>query len=382
MAPRKTYESDFDYNDPFSVSDSPEAAKEAALAELSTNEEEKRGHLVNAAAAHKEHVKEASRDRNWGHSIDSNDPFEGYVDDPSAALEIINAELDKTEKKKTGEAAPELTENEERLAKVFEEGQRIHNRVKDPGSYKYRLLSVAAVEMKKIEQPEDKKERTKAINTELEKAIKDATGGEEPGKYEGDVLAAAQAYLSEILIGDSADFVSIGTTKTIVNPTGQVGKNPKIYKDLVVVRWIEDKTNHVLAFSPRRDTAVYTLVDDSMGDSWRDRFLTAGAIAGKERDKISALNHERHSEFAHHERTFEKVVDRMLEDELSELRTNDTLEPKEKAKRESSISRRLDQLAYYHETLSTKTGANTSTDGQSHRTNVDNINEDDGNDKK
>ena len=380
MGPKHTHE--FDYNDPFSFSDSPEAAKEAASAELSESEEEKRGHLANAAVAHKAYVEETSRDKNWGHRV-PDDPIHGSSDNRETINQSILDDIDRNsqpmeevlepkpeiadtktevktspalpEEEQNAEQDPTLIAKEEHLREVFDMGKQERDSRNEPGSYELRVLSVAATEMKQVDQPEEPKERIKAINTEIEKAIKEATGGEDPGKYEGDTQAAVQAYISELLIGDQARPVMVGTTKTIVNSNGQIGRDPKIYKDLVVVRWIENRVNHVLAFSPRRDARVYFLVDNDNGDSldsgWRHTFLLAGAVNGKERGIVSELNHEHHTEVAHHEKTFEKVVYKMLEDDLKALRTNVALSSTEKAEAESSIAKKIDKLAYYHGAL-------------------------------
>ena len=209
--------------------------------------------------------------------------------------------------------------NREKLQDVYDEAMEIRNRVKDPGNPRYRLMSVAAVELERIEQPADKTERIRKNNEEIAKAIKEAVGEED--KFSGDTGAGVQEFISEILIGGDAESVFIGTTGTIVSGNGQIGEKSDTYKNLVVLRWIKNNVNHVVAFSPREDAAIYTLVDGDMHEGWRRKFLLAGAIDCKERKEMDITNHDR-DQFYVHEKTMEKIVDKIIKAETDIANSN------------------------------------------------------------
>lgn len=290
------------------------------------------------------------KDNNWGHTVDES-PEEGLVpEDPEKIRDGIQKieENEKNYYKKQQEKDPffegatmydkrdvkpayprerlaatkeELAPinqvefiggNRERLQEVYEEAMELRNRVKDPGNPRFRLMSVAAADLERIEQPVDTTERISKNNEEIAKAIKAAVGEED--EYSGDTGAGVQEYISETLIGGDAESVFIGVTGTIVSGNGQIGEKSDTYKNLVVLRWIKNNVNHVIAFSPREEAAIYTLVDGDMNEDWRTKFLRAGAIECKERDEIDVTNHDR-DEFYLHERTMEKVVDRIVKAE-------------------------------------------------------------------
>lgn len=232
----------------------------------------------------------------------------------------------------------------ERLLKeAFEETEKLRELYKDPGNVRYRLLSVYATEMHRIDQSGEPNERIKRNNQEIEKAIKEAYGSEELDKYAADTLAAAQLYLSEVLIGDDADKVSIGTTGTVMNQTGQIATNPESYNNLVVVRWTKNNLNHVVVFSPNEDTGVYALVDDSMGDSWKKEFLKAGAVDGEERKNMIVINHMDHDEWLHHELSIQKLAIKIMAKELEALDSDDWT-PEEQLKIQRSIGAQFTRL--------------------------------------
>ncbi|MBR6505896.1 hypothetical protein IKT18_03655 [Candidatus Saccharibacteria bacterium] len=286
-----------------------------------------------------------------GYTIED-DPVFGFTDDPEkmrkfeAEHPMPEAEVEEAPESEVvinvrESVDEELAENEKRLTAVFERSKEIRDRYKKPGNPRYRLMSVAAADMKRIEQSpmpvgeensaeaeKVKSERIEKNSAEIEKAIRKALGGKELSKdhYAADTLAAAQLYLSEILIGGDADSVSIGNTGTIVSSSGegadkkpQMGMDPDIYKNLVVVRWIKNGINHVVAFSPREDTGVYALVDDSVGNSWREKFLRAGAVEDKERKDMIIVHHKEQSDTFRREKSIEELAFRTLVREKSIL---------------------------------------------------------------
>lgn len=343
----------------------------------------KTGHLVNEAVLQENKGGQDERiNTNYGgYTVDNNDPIQGYVNDPSKVQDYFKSLEDAlpgdlqetvatndTEVATINEEEPEKIESkaekadashefqfsgaekarkDEKLAKVFEKGIGIRDRYKDPGNPRYRLLSVAAVEMETIDQTGEAVDKVKSINKAVEKAAKIAVGEEEMDDYSSDTVAGVQAYIVEDLIGNDANQVSIGTTETIVNSNGQVGKDPEIYKNLVVVRWIKNSINHVFVFSPRKDAAMYALVDDSMGDSWKKTFLMAGAVNGDERREIMSVNHDQSGDGYLHEKTLEKLIDRMMQrKELVVAMEADEMSLEDKAKIHSSISEEYARLAH------------------------------------
>ena len=340
----------------------------------------KTGRSVNRAALY-ENEQEGRRNTNYGgYTVDDDDPIQGYVDpnNPEALREahrmleekeaeerrrkekqqlmasghnLTDALVEEEEPEEVAdevarEVAKEPTEQDRKLAEVFKKGMEIRDRYKDPGNPRYRLLSVAAVEMEPIDQGGEAAEKVNSINKAVEKAAKAAVGGEEMDDYSGDTVAGVQAYIVEDLIGDDADQVSIGTAETIVNPNGQIGKDPEIYKNLVVVRWIKNGTNHVFVFSPRKDAAMYALVDDSMGDSWKKTFLMAGAVNGDERHEIMSVNHDQSGDGYLHEKTLEKMIVRMMQKKEAEVMNTEGMSFENKAKALLSISKEYDRLAH------------------------------------
>ena len=344
----------------------------------------KTGHLVNEAVLqeNKSGQNERINTNYGGYTVDDNDPIQGYVGDPSKVQDYFKSLEDAlpgdlqetvatndTEVATINEEEPEKIESkaekadashefqlsgaekarkDEKLAKVFEKGIKIRDRYKDPGNPRYRLLSVAAVEMETIDQTGEAVDKVKSINKAVEKAAKIAVGEEEMDDYSSDTVAGVQAYIVEDLIGNDANRVSIGTTETIVNPNGQVGKDPEIYKNLVVIRWIKNSINHVFVFSPRKDAAMYALVDnnDSTGDLWKKTFLMAGAVNGDERREIMSVNHDQSGDGYLHEKTLEKIIVRMMEREGQVVTEANEMSLEDKAKIHSSISEEYARLAH------------------------------------
>lgn len=368
--------------DPFFSSDSPEAVQ-AALAGM------KRAKGAN----------EEKDDHNWGYTVNDKDPEQGYSDDPEAIQayaekqideakaeeakpirvvegapegeekqeevkeeEIKDEVLEEAEKVKEEPEAveevkeeepartekpveePELTDGEKRLNEVFEKGQEIRDLYKDPGNPRYRLMSVAAVELERINQIGEAKEKINANNQAIEKAAKEACGENGMDRYGEDTVVAVQTYISENLIGGDADFVSIGTTETLVNNKGQIGKNAETFNNLVVIRWLKHGVNHVMAFSPREDAAFYALVDDSVGDSWRRKFLIAGAVKGEERDNMIIANHDTDG-FFHHERSLEKFSKKIIGKQAEALQNNEYSQ-ENKAEIAKDIAMEYENLAH------------------------------------
>ncbi len=382
-------------NDPFFYSDDPETVSRMAEAELANGKRERNRHLAEAAIANERAQEQASNNTNWGHTIEEDDPIHGFSEDPQIVQEAIkkldeeqaardqlakqkavaekiieaaddvetkpseeaslekeieaeeDVSPDKREKELDDEGNPgeEIREQEERLGTLFKECKEYRERFKNPGKVRYRLLSVSAVEMERIEQSDDSEDRVKKNNEKIEEAVKKATGNDEADEYSGDTLAAVELYISEILVGNDADSVSVGVTETIVSPNGQIGKKPEKYKNLVAVRWIKNGINHVFAFSPRKDAAMYLLVDDSVGDSWKKKFFRAGAVDGEERQELSIMNHKYHDDQFHHEKSLEKVTRRVLEEEAKALRSNE-LSANSKSKIEASIAKQYSLLAH------------------------------------
>ena len=316
-----------------------------------------------------------------GQSFDDDDPIQGYVDpnDPEKMREAqrmleeqeakeqrrregqrfmaLGYEPAKTaaeekmpkevEKETAKEVEKEPTEQDETLHGVFERALAIRDRYKEPGRPSYRLLSVGAAEMKRVEQEGDAKEIVERNNQEIEKAVKTALGSEELDEHAKQVLASIQLYISEGLIGNDSESVSVGATETIVNQNGEIGKDSEKYKNLVVVRWIKNSINHVVAFSPRKDAAIYALVDDSALDSWRDTFVAAGAVAGSEREAVSITRHEQYVDNRTHEKTIEKCMIGILTKE-TQLLASDSIEPKQREKMLNAIKEEYEHLfAYY-----------------------------------
>ena len=349
-----------DPSDPFFFSEDPQVVNEASLAEVSENKNEREKHLGQASVMAKKEGGEHTTN-NWGHTIDHNDPVHGFTEDPetmrkfyqehpeSTSIKTPEAEIpdersetepnQKTEIQAESISTPEqkkaeeileseeykqeLSEQEERLKEVYEKSEEIRDRYKNPGNVRYRLLSVAATDMERISQSTEPNERVKNNNDKIEQAVKKAFGDDKLDKYAKDTLTAVQLYFSEIMIGNDADAVSIGTTETIVSSNGQIGKKPETYRNLVVLRWIKKGCNHVVAFSPKEDTGLYALVDDSVGNSWRNKFLMAGAVNGDERKELFVMNHEEHDEFYHHEKSYERIVERMIKKENEALDSNE-----------------------------------------------------------
>lgn len=368
---------DSNTDDPFFVSDNPEDARDAILKELGGEEDsDRKKHLVDVVKANYD----SDNGKDWGHTIDSDDPIHGYSDNPDTINQFALDEIDRVESARANSITPEDVlpepeeidtsseskiedngkgiergvtteedkEQKERLEKVFRECVDIRAQYKNPGHASYRLLSVAATKMERIEQPDDRKERTKVINAEIKKAAEKAVGEETLGKYEGDIVAGVQAYVSEILIGENADSVSIGTTGAVINANGQIGTDPEKYKNMVVIRWVQGKMNNVFVFSPRRDAGLYVLADGSMNNkAWRRKFLMAGSVNGEDRREVSKMKHELQDDEAHHERSLENVVNRMLDMQRESISDMD-LSIEEKAQIEREISSKRDQLAYAH----------------------------------
>ncbi|MBR3132174.1 hypothetical protein IKG33_02080 [Candidatus Saccharibacteria bacterium] len=315
-------------------------------------------------------------DNNWGHTIDD-DPIQGYSDDPDVLRKFLEEEdrrrVTKAEKFDDSEPIgfepvpaiendelltkiPEIEKNaprneligqSEALEAIYREAMELRQRFKDPGQARYRLMSVAAVELEKIDLPKEADEKKKVISEEIERAAKVATGDEELDDYSADMMAGINMYLSERLIGGDADTFSIGITEPIVSSNGQIGKNLNVdYKNLVVMRWVTKGINHVFAFSPRKDARIYVLVDDSVGESWRKKFLIAGAIAGKTRSEMIMVNHAHHDEFYHHEKTLERVERKISDKEISLIGDID-LNQVDKNAVIDSIMKRNAELAHF-----------------------------------
>ena len=360
----------------------------------------KRERARNLAEATKyvKEVKERPPVKTWGYSIDHNDPVNGYTEDQETINEFLKKDLEKNPvlepsdkiepisraaqadaveslanapieapidqapevKAEAEKSTPEfITErNEERLIEVFEKSQEIRGDYKNPGNPRYRLMSVAAGDLWKIKQPEKVADRVDAINDAITNAVKTAFGSEELDDYAKDTLAAAKLYFSETMIGEDADSVSIGTTETLVNSNGQIGDKPEIYGNMVVIRWIKNNINHVVAFSPKEGTGIYALVDDSMGDSWKEKFIRAGAVDRDERKAIFTMDHEDRDEFYHHEKSFEKVAKRMILKELATINSNE-VEVEDMEKVVSACHEELRKLAH----LKTDIVENTSVGG-------------------
>ena len=243
------------------------------------------------------------------------------------------------------EAKRDTSENKSRLKEVFEKGLEIRDDYKNPGNPRYRLMSVAAGDLWKIKQPEKVEDRVDAVNDAIENAVKTAFGSDELDDYAKDTLAAVKLYFGETMIGDDADSVSIGTTETLVNSSGQIGDKSDIYGNMVILRWIKNNVNHVVAFSPKQGTGIYALVDDSNGDSWKETFLRAGAVNGYDRKKIFTMDHEEHLDTYHHEKSYEKVVKRMVMKEIASINSDEyDLEDMEKVV--SSCEKTLKKLAH------------------------------------
>ena len=352
---------------------------------------EKTGHLVNEAVLQENKSGQDERvNTNYGgYTVDDNDPIHGYVGNPSEAKDYFEGFEDAlpgdsqetvaandTEVATVNEEEPEKIESkaekadashefqlsgaekarrDEKLAKVFEKGEKIRNLYKKPGNPRYRLLSVAAVEMETIDQTGEAADKVKSINKAVEKAARIAVGEEKMNDYSSDTVAGVQAYIVEDLIGNDANQVSIGTTEIIVNPNGQVGKDPEIYRNLVVIRWIKNSINHVFVFSPRKDAAMYALVDDSMGDSWKKTFLMAGAVNGDERREIMSVNHDQSGDGYLHEKTLEKIIVRIMKKEAQVAMEADWMSFEDKAKIHSLISEEYARLAHLTPGQSLKT---------------------------
>lgn len=298
----------------------------------------------------------------WGRTIDDDSDF-GYSDDyedinvaalreierqkERAPLALVEDAQDSFEEESAIEPldkdfVDEIIRDPEDLTKlgeVFEVSQKIRERVKDPGSPRYRILSMAAVKLERVELPSDADERVEAINQAIELAARKAIGKSETEDtghgYAGDSVAAIQLYIGEGLIGSDADSVSVGTTKVIYGASGRVGIEGKrairsrteqdiedgesAYRNLVVIRWIKDNINHVVAFSPNKDAAMYAFVDDSMGDSWRRKIIMAGSIQGDDRKDVIIGRHTPRSEKFHHEDSIRGVAKRILDKEIEVL---------------------------------------------------------------
>ncbi len=371
---------------------------------------EKTGRLVNKATLHKKEQNSKTETNYGGYTVDNDDPLQGYVDDPAKIQdyfrsfgdelfgdgqkitandeeetiianekEIDKGEADKQEASNIHELQPsriKTTEKDKKLAEVFKKGMEIRDRYKDPGNPRYRLLSVAAVEMEPINQSDNATEKVNSINKAVEKAAKAAVGGEEMDDYSGDTVAGVQAYIVEDLIGDDANQVWIGTTETIVNPNGQVGKDPETYKNLVVLRWVKNSTNHVFVFSPRKEAAMYALVDDSMGDSWKKTFLMAGAVNGDERREIMSVNHDQSGDDYLHEKTLEKMIVRMMKKKEAEAMNVEGMSFEDKAKALLSISKEYERLAHLTGQIIKATPPSEAADrGESIRNQIRNIQE-------
>ena len=107
--------------------------------------------------------------------------------------------------------------------------------------------------------------------------------------------------------------------------------------------------NHVLAFSPRPDSAMYMLVDGDMDESWRKKFIKAGAVNGEERNEIMVTKHEKHNEDgfdSFHERSLEKLLLGTLQRELDVVSNSALLDDKGQDKARDDISYKYGQLAY------------------------------------
>lgn len=290
-----------------------------------------------------------------GFSFDEGDPFNGYVErgeEVQDALREYGEQLippiESKEPRVEDEAErgietafiepmvdsqptnQEPTDQEKRLNRVFEEGKEMRERRPDRATG-LRLMSVASVKLEKVEQPDDPEERIKVNNAKLKEAAKKAVGEAEFDEYSGDTVAGVSLYVIEALIGSDSDYVAIGDTETLVSSNGQIGRDPETYKNLVVIRWRKNGMNHVFAFSPRRDARMYALVDDSTGGSWRDSFVRAGAMGGKDRKNLIIVNHERHDDGYHHEKTLEKVVMGIIRKETELLESEDFI-PENKGK--------------------------------------------------
>ena len=318
----------------------------------------------------------------WGRTIDD-DPDFGYSDNSE---DIGAAALGEIERRRMGSVIPFIEDGQEpqieefdiepmndgstdetvrdseelvELGEVFEACQKIRERVKDPGRPGYRILSMAAVKLDRIEQPDNPEERVGVINQAIEMAARKAIGKSETEDtgygYAGDAVAAIQLYIGEGLIGNDADSVFVGTTRVINSASGRVGIEGKRamsrrteqdiedgespYRNLVVVRWIKDGINHVFAFSPSKDAAVYAFVDDSMGDSWKRKIVLAGAIQGDERSDVIIGRHVPRSKQFHHEESIEGVAIKIINKETEVLGSFD-LEPEEYSKRLTDILQR------------------------------------------
>lgn len=320
---------------------------------------------------------------NWGHTMDATDPNSGLsnnFEDVNAAAQkeierhkrqpllsqvengqespAVESAIEEMNDGSTGEAAHDSEELAE-LSKVFEASQKIRERVKDPGSPRYRILSLAAVELDRIEQPDNAEERVGVINQAIEMAARKAIGKSETEDtgygYAGDTVAAVQLYIGEGLIGDDAESVSIGTTRVINSASGKVGIEGKRamssrteqdiedgespYRNLVVIRWTRDDINHIFAFSPSKDAAVYAFVDDSMGNSWRRKIIMAGSIQGDERKDVIIGRHIPRSKKFHHEESMGGVAIKIINKEIEVLDSFD-LELEEYSKRLTEILQR------------------------------------------
>lgn len=263
------------------------------------------------------------------------------------------------------EAVHEVDLDQERrvakLKEIYKDSQEMRSRLKDPGKVSYRVMSVGGVELEKIDQPDNPEERVQKNNDAIKTAMIEAYGDDELDEHAEATIAAAQLYFSEGLIGDDADSVFIGTTETLVsgNKDGQVGLDPSKYKNLVVIRWTNNNINHVIAVSPKEDAALYALVDDSMGNSWREKYIEAGAFDGKARDSLITVNHELkvdhngEEETHYQQKTFEKLAIKMIDAETEMLASSD-MDVKEKADLLRRLSLQMDRLTDSYEYVSNR----------------------------
>lgn len=386
-------------NDVFFASDDHATVNAMANAELAETEEERKQYIKEANEAAEAAQREHDRQKGTLHTLSEeertnpNDPF--YAPDefnPSVKDEeedddsiyssyvkpiAVKKSVGEFKNREVAEAPKEAepvreekaekkevrvySENEKELMQIYDKGQEYHELFKNPGQKSNRLMSVAAVKMEKIEQPEDSEARKKLIEEKVKEASEKALGDNPAEKYEGDEIAALQAYLSDVLIGDNAELVSIGVTKTISNSQGSIGENSKTYKDLVVVRWIRDGINHVIAFSPKKDAAIYALVDDSMGNGWKDTFFRAGAVNGEERNDVIIQRHEKEDETYQHELTVEYLICEMMDKEKEILEQDETIDPVERARIQSKVLSKAEKLAIirnYNKKSETTEGTN------------------------
>ena len=374
-----TSDDEIGVRDPFYETDDPGVINEFALAELAEDKKESEAHYKKAAKRATELAKNKNAEKSDDESPSDKiaDPFFSS-EDPTVVQEAVEKELEAERLKEpetetieeVGDNTSDLTEKPievlldektaeqvRRLQEVYREGMSIRERYKEPGPARYRMMSVAAANLEAVDQPENSEQRVQANNEAIANAVTEAIGGEELDDYAADTLAAVQTYISELLIGDNADSISVGTTPAIVSGNGQIGADPNVYKRVVVVRWVKNGINHVLSFSPREAASLTVLVDDSVGDSWRRKFLRAGAVNDVERADLIRLNHDHHDEEDvdyHHEKSMEKLVDKILDREIELLKNDELLSSEKKAEILADLSNRYSKFAHLQRDRKTK----------------------------